>query len=237
MKPIGTESLLFLVFVVVLIPLAARQTSLRLKSQVPGRPVTRLSYWKSAVLFQGLLFFLAWVAGSSFDYKFFAVPHLTATDVLLSVAALGACLGLRLLARLVRSPEEWKKLSVFERAPRNSAELAWFVAAVLSASVTEEVAYRGVGWSILWYSLGDPWISAAIMAVAFALAHWNQGWKSGIVIVAFAAVFHALVWATETLVLAMVVHAAYDFYAGGEIRKMAMEFDKASTNDSTPHAE
>ena len=221
----GTPSLLFLAIVLVLIPLAARRTAHRLRKESPGKPVSRLTYWRSAVVFQLLLLLLAWWTGASFDYPMFAVAAVTVKDVLFAVAALAACLGLRLASRWTRSEEELKALSVYERAPRTRAEVAWFCAAVVAASIAEEATNRGVGMSILWYSLGIPWIAALLMSIAFALAHWNQGWKSGLTIFAFAGIFHALVYTTETLVFAMLVHAAYDFIAGAEIRKKARKYD------------
>ena len=231
----GVPSLFFLAFLLVLVPLAARRTAQRLRKEVPGKPVSRLTYWRSAAVFQVFLFFLAWRTGATFDYKIFAVRHVTATDLLLSAAALALCFGFRELARRTRSEEEFKGLSVFQRVPRTGEEFKWYGMAVVGASVAEEAAYRGVGWSILWYSLGDPWISAALMSVAFALAHWNQGWKSGVTITAFAAIFHGLVALTETLVFAMVVHAAYDFIAGASIQRTARRlFPEQAANGDQP---
>ena len=186
----------------------------------------RLTYWKSGVVFLTALFVWAFVVGWSFGYWPFKMPHLTGADVGWAAGALAVCFGLRWAARMVRSEEELRKLSVFERAPRNAVEMAWFCAAAVLAGIAEETAYRGVGWQIGWYSLGDPWSSAAILSFAFALAHWNQGWKSGVVILVFAVVFHVLVAMTETLVLAMVVHAVYDLIAGALIQTQAREFDR-----------
>ena len=233
MKFPGAPSLFFLAFILVLVPFAAWRTALRLRNQTPGPSVPRLVYWKSAVLFQCFLFILAWAVGGTFAFPIFAVPHLTAMDVSLAFAALAVFFGLRSFARATRSEEERKTLSVYERAPRTGTELAWFSAAVVAASVAEEAAYRGVGMSILWFWLGNPWIAALLMSIAFALAHWNQGWKSGLVILAFAGVFHALVYATDTLVLAMLVHAAYDFIAGDLIRRQALRYDQEADSMRT----
>ena len=53
-----------------------------------------------------------------------------------------------------------------------------------------------------------------ISALAFAVSHALQGWKTGIIIFAIGLTMHALVWFTGTLVVAMVVHASYDVMAG-----------------------
>jgi membrane protease YdiL (CAAX protease family) len=97
---------------------------------------------------------------------------------------------------------------------------------VLAASVAEEAAYRGVGMSILWYYLGNPWLAALLCAAAFSLGHSTQGWKSASVIFAMALAFHGLVALTGTLVLAMVVHAIYDFVAGDRIRRDTARYDR-----------
>jgi membrane protease YdiL (CAAX protease family) len=78
------------------------------------------------------------------------------------------------------------------------------------AGVSEEAAYRGVLTQVLWHELGNPWIAVFVAAIAFAIAHALQGWKSTLIIFVIACVMHALVWLTGTLVIAMVVHATYD---------------------------
>jgi membrane protease YdiL (CAAX protease family) len=83
-----------------------------------------------------------------------------------------------------------------------------------------------VGMSVLWYSLGNPWISALILAAAFAVAHAAQGWKSGLVIFCLALVMHALVEFTGSLLPAMLVHATYDIIAGLIIMRDAAVLDR-----------
>ena len=99
---------------------------------------------------------------------------------------------------------------------------------VIAAAIAEEAAYRGVGMSILWYWLGTPWPAVIILSVAFALAHWIQGWKAGVIIFFIALVAHGLVAFTHTLVLMMFVHAAYNFIAGSMIAREAPKY--APTN-------
>jgi membrane protease YdiL (CAAX protease family) len=84
----------------------------------------------------------------------------------------------------------------------------------VGAGVAEETAYRGVGMALLASSTGSAWIAAAIMSLAFGIAHITQEWKSVWIVVVMAALMHALVAFTGTLVVAMAVHAAYDIAAG-----------------------
>jgi hypothetical protein len=228
----GLPSLLFLALLLLLMPWGAWRTAQRLRGKT-GPPVDRVVYWRSAVLSQLILFVLAWLAGAGFGYRIFAVERpIRPTDVLLSLAAFGLCYGLRLVSRSLRSERERRELSVYKRAPRTRVELAWFSLAAVSAGMTEEAAYRGVGWAILSYALGNPWISAFILCLAFSVAHWNQGWKSGVTIFGLAAVHHALVALTGTLVLAMVVHAIYDLVAGYQIRRTARRYDQEAETEA-----
>jgi membrane protease YdiL (CAAX protease family) len=57
-------------------------------------------------------------------------------------------------------------------------------------------------------------LAAGVSAVAFALVHPVQGWRSVILIVVFGLVVQGFFVLTGTLVLAMVVHAAPDLIAG-----------------------
>jgi hypothetical protein len=223
------DGVAFLALPLLFVPLAARRTARVLHQQgSAGRPeISRQRYWRSAITFQLVLLVFAWWVGSGFGYRIFALDGLGFGDVLLAVGALGVCLALRLLVYQTRSEHELRRLAVYRRAPRTAPERRTFLFVVMLASVAEEAAYRGVGWSVLWFALGNGWLSAALLSVAFALAHWSQGWKSLAAIVLLALVFHGLVALTGVLVLAMVVHAAYDLLVGGMIQKKAREMDEA----------
>ena len=219
----GLPSLFYLVFLLVAMPWAARKTAHRLAGD--GPPVPRLTYWRSAVFTQAMMFTLALIVGSSFGHRIFVTEGLSAADIAYGIGVLAACLLIRTVLRRMMDPAELRNLGVYKRAPRTTEEQAWYVAAAIAAGIAEEAAYRGVAWSILWYSLGDPYSSALIVSIGFALAHWNQGWKSGLAILLIALLMHALVALTGTLVIAMVVHAAYDLIAGHLIRRQALVYD------------
>lgn len=223
----GAPALFFLLYLLVLLPWMALRSARRLRAARDGGGAAlpaRAAIWKGVLLSQVLLLFLAWVTGSVFDYRIFALPALGWRDLLAAGAALGGCFLLRSIARATRTAEERRRLAVMLLAPRTRQEWALWVATVLVASVAEEAAYRGVGMSVLWYSLGNPWVSALVLATAFAVAHGVQGRKSGVLIFLIALVMHGLVAATGTLVLAMVVHAVYDLVAGYWIAKEAARY-------------
>jgi hypothetical protein len=64
-----------------------------------------------------------------------------------------------------------------------------------------------------------------VSALAFAVAHAAQGWKSGVTIFAIALAMHGHVAYTRTLVLAMLVHVAYDLVVGTSVARTAREYD------------
>ena len=221
----GSASLAFVAFLLILLPLGARRTARALCDDGALSPISREKYWRSAIVVQLLVLAFAWWTGATFGYRIFATGVLDASDALLAGLALVFCLLVRFALQRSRSEAKRRGLSVYRRAPRTTRERAFFVAAVLLAAVAEEAAYRGVGWTILQYSLGDLWSSALILSAAFALAHWSQGWKSLAAIFVLALLFHGLVALTATLVIAMAVHAAYDLIAGLLIQRRALEYD------------
>lgn len=225
----GTPSIAFLLVLVVLLPWAAHRSSARLRAaraDATGQsfPSRRRIWWGTLVM-QAALLYLAWRVGSGFDFRIFAAPPIGIVAVALAGGALALCFVLRALARATRTEEERRALLVYRMAPRTASERALAVATVLVTAVAEEAAYRGVGFSILWYTTGSAWAAAAISALAFALAHRVQGWKSVGWILLIALVMQGLVALTGTLVPAMVVHALYDLGAGYLIATEARQMD------------
>ena len=133
-------------------------------------------------------------------------------DGLYALAALALCLVIGFICRKFESDVESKQMApahcIAPQAPRELSAIT-----ILAASVAEEAAYRGVGFFIIWTLFGSPWLAAFVLATVFAFAHWIQGWKNVVGIFAIALVMQGLVVMTNTLVLAMVVHAIFDFVA------------------------
>ena len=220
----GTPSLVFVAYLLGVLPWAAIRSARHAEQVLGGSEGSssrhRLAIWTSTLVAQALLMMLAVIAGRSFGFRFFAVA-IRPVDLLAAAVALGACFLLRAVAQAIRSEEERRRLLVYRLAPRGIVEWTAFGLVALVASVTEEIAYRGVGVAVLRYSTGSLALSLLVCAAAFAVAHALQGIKSGLVIFVMAIVFHALVLFTGTLVLAMVVHLVYDVAAGIAIAREA----------------
>ena len=228
----GAPSLVFLAYLLVLMPIAGIRSAQRLRAADATRLPSREVIWISTMVNLAIMLGLAWFVGRGFGFRIFAISHIRAPDLLAAATALAICFALRWVARAMQPQAQRRNLLVYKLSPRTSRERALSVVAVLLAAVTEEAAYRGVAMSILWYSLGNPWIAALICAAAFAAAHWPQGALSGVIIFGIALLMHALVAFTGTLVLAMIVHAAYDFAAGQLIAREAARFDQEATSAS-----
>jgi membrane protease YdiL (CAAX protease family) len=173
-----------------------------------------------------LLFGTAWLTAGTFDYHIFATPQLGAREVLAGLGALAVMIALIPVSRLMRSAEELRTAPVNRMMPQNPRERAIYSVMSVIAGISEEAAYRGVLTQVLWYMLGSPWPAMFIAAVAFAVVHGIQGWKSAIVVFVIACLMHALVWYTGTLVIAMLVHAIYDLSVPTLRRKISLGLPK-----------
>lgn len=214
-SPLG---LLFLAYVLLALPWLAHRSGQRMAGPSPGQSVpTRRQVWQSVVTMQLIMLAFAWLTGREFGYPFLAWEGFSIRAVLATIAALAGLLVLRLVVRRSRTHAERRELAVFKFAPRTPAEWRATVLMIGVTAVSEEVAYRGVAHAVLWWMLGNGYLAAALAAAAFAGAHAVQGRKSMAMIFVTALVMHALVAATGTLLLAMVVHAAFDLYAGWRI--------------------
>ncbi|HYV20388.1 MAG TPA: CPBP family intramembrane glutamic endopeptidase [Verrucomicrobiae bacterium] len=226
----GGPSLVFLAFLLGLLPWGAVRSRRRMRPALerpgPGARSERLAIWANTLFTQALLLLLAWLAGRSFGFRFFAPAGPRAFAA--AAVALAICFGLRALARAWRTEEESKKLVVYRIAPRSPLEYCGFVLAALAAAVAEEIAYRGVGVAILTWWSGQAIVAVLVCSAAFAIAHSLQGWKSATVILGFALVMHALVAVTGSLVPAMAVHLVYDLAAGIAIARKAAWLDRAA---------
>lgn len=226
----GPTSVLFLVWLLALMPAAAVQSARALQEgrADPARYLpSRETIWARTTVILILLLAFAWYTGRGFDFRPFAAPPLGSADALAAIATLAIYLGLRGVSGAIRSDAERRAMPAYLLVPRTAREWLRWTVTVLVASVAEEVAYRGVGMAILSDLFGSPWLAAGICAVAFALAHWTQGWKSALLIFLMALAAHGLVAVTGTLVLAMLVHAVYDVLAGyllaDEARRLGVE--------------
>ncbi|MDH5234792.1 MAG: CPBP family intramembrane metalloprotease [Gemmatimonadota bacterium] len=154
-----------------------------------------------------------WLLAPTWQYDLFGGAPVDATAIVWGVAALSAQVGLLALSRALRTPDERRRLLVRRLVPQRPRDWALMLVVIAAAAFAEEAAYRGLGMLFLGILTGNAWLSAFLLATAFAVAHAVQGRQSMVIVLAMALVMHALVALTGTLVVAMAVHAAYDLGA------------------------
>jgi membrane protease YdiL (CAAX protease family) len=214
---VGSAGAVFLLLFAVAVPLLAYRGRDRLTSIRPLPPRTRVYV---SVLLQLTLFLLlgVWTArreGVALWRPADAWPLWgVATAVVLVVMAL-ATRGIRRAAVARREPR------VYFAIPQGAVEVWLWVAVSLMAGVAEELVYRGVMTELLVRLTGSLGVAWGVAVLAFTVAHANQGLRSAIVIAVFALTAHVLVSLTGTLLFAIVLHAAYDVWAGLEYARLA----------------
>jgi membrane protease YdiL (CAAX protease family) len=230
----------FLVWLLVLLPWLAVNSARHLRrvkadpGSTPLPPRTRI--FAGTLIMLGILLFLSWLTARQAGFDLFALPVFGAREAAVGAATFLVYLLLRQVSRALRTPEERRKMPVYALLPRTAPEWNMYVATSIAAGVAEEAAYRGVAMLLLTPLLGSAWPAALVSATAFALGHILQQWKSVVVIFAMALAMHALVALTGTLVIGMVVHAAYDLFAGFYGSREALRFDREGPAPTSPPA-
>jgi membrane protease YdiL (CAAX protease family) len=214
----------FVVFVTVVVPWAVvrnRETALAMA----GIPLALRFY--AMLLPQVVLGLLAMATGLLEGVELFPRRAPSASSWLLGAVFLLIALAL-VRPHWRRSVEEQKPTwRLF--APTDRRERRMWVALSLSAGVGEELVWRGVLPELLATVLGMPAMGIALSIVSFALAHAIQGLRSVLAIAAIAAAFHALVFVSGSLYVAMVVHFVYDVVAGFTYARFARELGMLHT--------
>ena len=199
----------FILFVGLLVPWLAIRSAQKLRGGTPFP--SRKRYVLSTIILQILIgLFAIWTARSNWIQLFPAV-ELRLRDVLVAAVVLALAIG--------TVPWRWKGMSPEPRArlgfliPHHPHEHALFWVLTLLAGICEELAYRGVLFTLLWRVLGNPWLAAILSALSFGVAHMVQGWRSAITIVVFGLIFQGLAALSGALYLSMAVHIVYDLAA------------------------
>ncbi len=235
METLNLISFIFLVVLFVLMPRGALRSARMLRQSVSaGVPIPRMRIALSTMFALVVIWVISVINASALGRSLFVTGAIGAREVGIGVAAFVLLLGAIPLARAIRTPEEDRRRLLNGMAPRDAKEFAVFVVLAIMAGVAEEAAYRGVAIWILAPVMGNVFVAMLLSAMAFAVAHAVQGGKSMALIFAVAMVFHALVYFTGTLVIAMVVHTAYDIVAGYVAGKRAKALLAADAAGNTP---
>jgi len=174
--------------------------------------ISRTKMWMKTIFIQFILLVVALIVARNNYIQLFTRPKIKAGELLAAMLILLVAAGTAVPRWHLASEERRRRL--YKLVPQKASDLWIWLLISLVAGVCEEIIYRGITFSILYWWLGSWWLAAIISAIAFALAHWVQGWKSALTIFVLALSLQLLVWLSGTLYLAMAVHFIYDVVAG-----------------------
>jgi membrane protease YdiL (CAAX protease family) len=224
MDRLNLLNFIFLVVLFVLTPRGALRTARTLRqSQAQGQPLPRTRMALSTAFALGVLWLLSVFNAKSMGINLFRIPSFGAKELGIGLIALAVLLLAIPISRYRRSEAEERRRLLYGFAPRNGREYMIFAAIAILAGIAEEAAYRGVAVWVLTPIFGSIVPAMFLSAMAFAVAHAVQGGRTMAIVFAIAVVFHAIVYFTGTLVVAMVVHTIYDLIAGAVAGKRARE--------------
>ena len=212
----------------VLIPILA----IRSMKVIKSRPFAPRRRYFQAVLFQLLTFAAVsiFVARSNWIEIFpRRVPPLPAIGAGILFLACAIPFG---WTRWRKAVKERKRIVALFMPIDNFERMLWIATAAL-AGFGEEITWRGVQTALLTRLTGNLLVAIFIAIVTFAFAHAVQGWKSVGVIAIFSAGFHALVWVSGSLYVAMAVHFLYDLVAGFSYAHLGRKFGYDITSTGT----
>lgn len=122
-----------------------------------------------------------------------------------------------------RAAVERRERVVYLFMPANPSERIWWIVVAVLAGISEEITWRGVQAGLAANLTQSVLAAFLICSLSFAVGHAVQGWRSIVVILAFALGFHLLVWLSGSLYVAMAVHVAYDTIAGISYGRLGKE--------------
>jgi membrane protease YdiL (CAAX protease family) len=218
---LGAISLLgwaFVVFITLVVPWAVLRNR---ESALAMADIPLALRFYAMLLPQIILAALAVITGLVEGIELFPPMAPSPTSWLLGAAFLLTALAL-VFRHWRRSVEEHKPTwRLF--APTNHRERKMWVALSLSAGIGEELVWRGVLPALLAAVTGSLALGITVSVASFALAHAIQGLRSVLAIAAIALAFHALVFVTGSLYVAMMVHFLYDVIAGFSYARFARD--------------
>jgi len=234
-EEINLAGSIHLVFFGLLIPLAVVRGRMKLR-QAKGPLPNRLRHFQATTFTLVMFGFISLTTARAEQIELLP-PELPPRLAILAGATMLVTAVVVMRPRWRRAVE--KRTDVAARVlhlvmPANAVERAWWIAVSMLAGISEEITWRGVQTALLNNLTGHLWIAAIICSISFGLAHFNQGWQSAAIIVCFALGFHALVWLSGSLYVAMAVHMAYDIVAGITYGRLGKEFGYAPEIDESP---
>jgi len=221
---LGPASLLFLVVLCVVLPVAALRQHRDMQQHT--LLVTRTRIYVSAMVTQVGLLVLVWLVTREQGFALLSQYRPSAMHLAIGVASLA--LGLLPILERFRpnAPAAHERTRLI--APRSPREFAAFYLLAITAGVTEELAYRGVLFILIASIVESWWLAAVAGAAIFGIVHLFQGWKSAGIVALIGLRDQIVVGLTGTLFIAIAVHMLHDAIAGTVIGIRARREEEAT---------
>ena len=214
----GAIAVAFMAGLLVALPLAVMAQEHQLRAMGSGFTLTRRDIYVAAVTTHLVLLAAALLAARDAGIPLIGATAIGAREMAVGAAAIA--LGMLTLSERL-APGDAARERAEAIAPRTPREMLAFTAIAFSAGIAEEIAYRGVLFTLLAHWLGGWWVPAIVAAAAFGVAHVFQGWRAAALATAAGLVAQLVVGLTGTLLVAIVVHIVHDVIAGAVIGRRA----------------
>jgi len=204
-------TLLFLLLVVVAMPWLS-YVSFRnihtLEAAGPDFKISKRSVYIQSIGMQVGLCIAAYFTARSENLEIKLISPFSFYAVLAGLLFLASALG---FASFAQKNKQNKESTLRHILPENNTDRLFWIAAVMIAAFCEEYIYRGVLYQVLLPLTNQSLIlSALISAVVFGFGHGTQGEKAIMQIIPFALGFHLIVYLSDSLLIAMIVHFIYN---------------------------
>ena len=221
----------FMVLALIVMPALGVASYIRIRSGKPLPPKPRR--YRSMIVFQLLLLLITVLAAREAGAPLLGrkFPGLLAW---LIASAYFVFLTVRLRRAWAKLTPERRERARIVLPDHPSLMRMWVVISAL-AGISEECAYRGLAFRFLTANHRSVALALLVCVASFGVAHMTQGWRGILGTSVIAVIMHAVVFLTQSLYMAIVLHAAYDLMIG--VIAMPILCQDASRQELTPTTE
>ena len=211
MSPVdGFEAVLYLLWVIVLMPIMGAWSWYQIRSGKPLPPKDKR--YRAMILMQVWIFALTCLIARDYEVDLFGSFSPPLWGWVLAAAYM-VLVAHRLKAAWQKISEERKEKGR-RLLPESSRELRYWIPISLLAGLSEECAFRGAAFVLLSGLMHSRLLAATVCIASFGIAHMMQGWRGVLGTSIIALIMHGLVFLTGALYLPIAVHVSYDLIVG-----------------------
>ncbi|MFY9560709.1 MAG: CPBP family intramembrane glutamic endopeptidase [Terriglobales bacterium] len=212
----------FLFLVLIFVPLAGVAGYFRIRSGKPLRP--KRQRYVATMVIQFIILVVTIMAARSEGIELLGRQWGNPLTWLV-VAGYMVLLTLRLRHAWAKLSDE-RKEKARRLLPDDPSLMRLWVGVAALAGISEELAYRGLAYQMLREMGLNIALALLVCVTTFAIGHMTQGWRGVLGTFVLAVLFHCLVFATNSLYLAIAFHAVYNLIVGVIAMPILSEFAK-----------